>query len=93
MIGEFVCQMLIETVGAIVQLVVCEGSKKVVSCIKKAFPPTNKKNPTVPPKAVKVKHAKPEKKPYVSRDKRHERNLKKKLDLQKRRAETNSEGA
>jgi len=92
MIGEFVAEMLIETIGAIVQGVICEGSKKVVSCIKSAFPPTYK-NPTVPLKAVKVKHAKPEKKPYVSRDKRHERNLKKRLDLQKRRAEINSEGA
>ena len=92
MIGEFVAEMLIETAGAIVQGVICEGFEKVASCIKDATSPTYK-NPTVPPKAVKAKRAKPEKKPYVSRDKRHERNLKKRLDLQKRRAETNSEGA
>jgi hypothetical protein len=88
MIGEFVGGMLTEIAAGIVQGLADEG----ISKIKDALSPTYK-NPTVPPKAVKAKHAKPEKKPYVSRDKRHERNLKKKLDLQKRRAITNSEGA
>ena len=88
MIGEFVGEMLTEIAAGIVQGLADEGFSK----IKDALSPTYK-NPTVPPKAVKAKHAKPEKKPYVSRDKRHERNLKKRLDLQKRRAITNSEGA
>ena len=88
MIGEFVAEMLIDTAGAIVQGLADEG----ISKIKDALSPTYK-NPTVPPKAVKAKPVKPEKKPYVSRDNRQKRNLKKKLDLQKRRAIVNGEGA
>ena len=91
MIGEFVAEMLIDTAVAAVGAVV-QGT---ASCIKDALSPTcqTNKHPKVPPKAVKAKPAKPKKKPYVSRDNRQKRNLKKKLDLQKRRAIVNSEGA
>ena len=88
MIGEFVGEMLTEIAAGIVQGLADED----ISKIKDALSPTYK-NPKVPPKAVKAKPAKPEKKPYVSRDNRQKRNLKKKLDLQKRRSIVNSEGA
>lgn len=85
MIGDL-AQGLLEELGKdLVQGLVEEGGEKIVNSIKSIFTPENKA-PAKPRAKVKVKSSKPEKKPFQSRDRRHERALKQKMAKQQRKA-------
>ena len=89
---EDLAEGLLKEVGEIfVRGTIEYGFEKLGTTIKEAFT-DSPKIPAKPKPLVKAKMAKPEKKPYQSRYKRHERALKRKLASQKRKASPFDEG-